>query len=665
MSQLSFEDIELNGAALGPDNPLPALRACGHSPSPVKFDETVPPDARTYLGYGCDTGVLPYSIQDGYDRDIRPRKFRVAILENETLRAMFVLDLGGRLWSLIHKPTNRELLFRNPVFQPANLAIRNAWFSGGVEWNIGLHGHTPLTCAPVFAARVDGPNGEPILRMWEWERIRRVPYQMDFWLPSGSPWLFVRVRVINPNDETVPMYWWSNIAVPESEDVRVLAPTDAAYNFAYTGAMTRLGVPGESDNTYPIHARGSSDFFYDIPREQVPWITALDKSGTGLIQASSNNLHGRKLFLWGMGAGGRRWQEFLNTPGYNYVEIQAGLAQTQYECVPMPARAEWSWTEAYGLMQADAQHIHGRDWKLARDEIESHIPNLKAELATRGDALQILQDHPPAEIAHRGSGWGALERKRGETFPTGMPFDDASLGDEQSPWLHLLEKGILPETDPQHAPRAWMTGMRWRKLLQDSLSRPLGDHWLSRLHLGVMYYEAGDGTTAETHWQASRDAKLNAWAIRNLAVLASHRGDAKSAAKLWADAFALKRDSPPLAIECAESLLQAKQPADAVRFIESLPASIRSVGRIRMIEARAAVATDDLDRAERILTSDLVVPDLREGEVGLTDNWYALQEKKLARARNSPVTDAIRNEVRKNFPPPKHLDFRMAANPEQ
>ena len=46
----------------------------------------------------------------------------------------------------------------NPVFQPGNLAIRNAWFSGGVEWNMGIRGHSVYTCSPVFAARVHMVN---------------------------------------------------------------------------------------------------------------------------------------------------------------------------------------------------------------------------------------------------------------------------------------------------------------------------------------------------------------------------------------------------------------------------------------------------------------------------------------------------------------------------
>ena len=44
----------------------------------------------------------------------------------------------------------------------------------------------------------------------------------------------VAVRIVNPNDHAVPMYWWSNIAVPESSDVRVLAPGDAAWRFDET-----------------------------------------------------------------------------------------------------------------------------------------------------------------------------------------------------------------------------------------------------------------------------------------------------------------------------------------------------------------------------------------------------------------------------------------------
>ncbi|MDY5231128.1 MAG: DUF5107 domain-containing protein [Eubacteriales bacterium] len=45
-------------------------------------------------------------------------------------------EFGGQLWSLWDKKLSRKLLYVNSAFQPANLAIRNAWFSGGKEHNM-------------------------------------------------------------------------------------------------------------------------------------------------------------------------------------------------------------------------------------------------------------------------------------------------------------------------------------------------------------------------------------------------------------------------------------------------------------------------------------------------------------------------------------------------
>ena len=48
------------------------------------------------------------------------------VLENDKLIATFLPEQGGRLWSLKNKATGKEVLYKNPVFQPANLGIRNA-----------------------------------------------------------------------------------------------------------------------------------------------------------------------------------------------------------------------------------------------------------------------------------------------------------------------------------------------------------------------------------------------------------------------------------------------------------------------------------------------------------------------------------------------------------
>src|SRR5436190_1655617 len=101
----------------------------------MPMDPRATDEERKFVGWRSNRRILPYRVQDGYSRDRKPRTFRSFVLENEHLRAIFLPELGGRMVSLVSKPENLELLERNPVFQPANLAMRNAWFSGGVEWN--------------------------------------------------------------------------------------------------------------------------------------------------------------------------------------------------------------------------------------------------------------------------------------------------------------------------------------------------------------------------------------------------------------------------------------------------------------------------------------------------------------------------------------------------
>jgi hypothetical protein len=286
------------------------------------------------------SGCLPYRIQDSFDRSEEMRPMKVAELENDLYRATFLLELGGRLWSLVHKPSGRELLYQPDVLHFVNIGLCNCWFCGGVEWNISVRGHAAYTSSPVYAARVAAPGGGDALRIWEWDRFRDAVFQIDFFLPSDVPALLARPRIINTRNETTPMYWWSNVAVPEAPGHRVLAPAVQAFQYDYGAkAIVLKPVPIQDgqDVTYPAVQPSAHDYFYDIPAGQRPWESSLDAEGRGLVHASTSRLVGRKLFLWGQGAGGKRWQGYLGgRNGRGYVEIQAGLGKTQSDYLPMP-----------------------------------------------------------------------------------------------------------------------------------------------------------------------------------------------------------------------------------------------------------------------------------------------------------------------------------------
>ena len=572
-------------------------------------------------------------------------------------------EVGGKVWSIYDRIDQRELIYRNPVFQPGNLALRNAWTSGGIEWNTGQVGHHYRTCAPIHCARVAGPDGDPVLRMYAWERVKRYPYQIDLHLPPDSRFLFARVRLINPHDHELPMYWWTNIGLLEHDGGRVLAPAETAY---LGRKVHDCPVIDGLDFSYSTRVRRSYDLFFRIPRDRRPWEAYVDDAGRGFVHTSTGRLRGRKLFAWGMGQGGRRWGEYLAEPGMPYVEVQAGLAYTQSHTVPMPGGAEWAWTEAMGAFSGDRELLHSEDWpqacEAAERTLETALP--RAEVDRIDAALAEVTTREPEELLVRGDGWAALECRRAalageETgIPPELPFGDEDLGADQQPWLRLLETGALPEREVTDEPGQFQVQEQWRSLLEESIAEGRSDHWLGWLHLGVMRMEAGDTEGARAAWERSLAHRRTGWALRNLSVLASRAGDEEAATDLLAEALSVGPVVAPLAAEYAAILLKLKRFDVLDRFLAELPAEVRESERLQMAAGWAALHAGRLDEVEAILTRDFA--GIREGELTLSELWFALQEQRLARAEGVEVDDALRARVRREIPPPYAIDFRMS-----
>ena len=233
-----------------------------------------------------------------------------------------------------------SLVFPNPRMQFANFGLTDAWCAAGSSGTSASTGHSATTSLPVFAGRVATDRGE-VLRIWEWERTRDLVFSVDLMLAPDAAALLVFARVRNLDPEPKPLYWWTNVAGAERAGTRVLAPADRAWRTAYDGSIEsvampypdapEVGVPG-MDVSYPLTAGRAADYFFQIPANRRHWVAAVQADGSGLAQTSTaEQTLGRSFSLWGAGAGGDRWQEWLNGPGRRYVEIQAGLATTQLE----------------------------------------------------------------------------------------------------------------------------------------------------------------------------------------------------------------------------------------------------------------------------------------------------------------------------------------------
>lgn len=652
MSTLQFGTKSLPGRRLGPASAFPAIR----DPIAFSVSAALDEDDGLFIGYGMFTDSLPYSMQDNYDGPTEPLSFANAVLENEWLRAEFVLDLGGRLWSLYDKVAKRELLTNNREFRPCNLAIRDAWFAGGVEWNVARRGHDAQTCSPRFAAALKDDDGTPVLRIYEFNRDRVTPFQIDFFLPADSRFLFVRTRVSNTNNHVVPMYWWSNIAVPELPGCRLVVPAMESYANAYhqgAHALSKIPMPdGEGfDASYPCNFNNAKDHFFNIPDTRRKYETVLYQDGYGLIECSTRRLQGRKLFVWGQNTGGQRWQrKLLDKDSPNYLEIQAGLAKTQQECLPMPPNTTWEWLEAYGAIQLDPAEVSG-SWQHAvnavTQKLDAMLPESQLdELLARTRQSIALK---PATVVHHGSGWAALEeRRRGKSLTKHLDF--GSCGPEQQEWLDLLEHGRMDDEPPQ----SFMVQDEWFALLKKA-AKNHPQRWKIHYHLALNYFRRQDLERANAAIDASIACHRSAWNLHAKAYLRRAAGHKEEVADLLLEALALRPNDSSLLKDSSKTLMECQAYAPLAELVQGLDQSLRQRASIRLIDAKALARSGQLDEAEAILDTlngdDL--PGIREGEVSLSELYVYIQCQKAAReGRALDPRDVV---------VPARLDLRMST----
>ncbi len=622
MGLVSPTTLRLLAAEVGPESPLPPFVGLQRL-ADVSSSPDLPPEMRERMAYGRLPSPLPYALLNGYGRDLESRELGAVELSNGRLQAFVLPGLGGRVWSLRDLVTGRDLVFRNRRLQFANFGLTDAWFAGGIEWNLGSTGHAATTCRPVFAGSVSSHRGVA-LRIWEWERTRDLVFSVDLVMPADRPLLLAFVRVRNPDREPKPLYWWTNIAAPEEPGVRVLAPAARAWRSEYDGSIARVEVPFADDPaidvSYPLVAPRAADYFFQVPSEQRRWIAAVQADGYGLLQTSTAELRGRKLFCWGSAAGGRRWQEWLCGPGSRYLEIQAGLATTQLEHLRLEGMAEISWVEVYAPLQASLGRVHG-SWPDAVAEV--------AELVTRAIADEELEgwhrwwraemaDRAPLQLA-AGSGAGEAELVIRGQDPDGLP--GTPFGQPLSDgFRHLVALVGAGEVDHDVVAADVLVPPitdRWGAVVDRA-----ADGWWGQLMNAIRSHARGDIEEARLGYLRSDQLRSTPWAARGLALLAATGGDQVSAAELYARAVAQAPTCLPLLVEATDKLLAAGRLAACLAMIDAAPQQVAGHGRVVLQRVRALLADGHADAARTLLEAGIEVPDLREGET-LGELWQA------------------------------------------
>ena len=657
MSSIYHSKRNIKVSTLGTENTLPTYSINMQSYK-VRMKDDLPKPVFVGAVREGAFKIMPYMAQDHYDRAQKDSTLETIVLENSKLKATFYPQFGGRLASLYDKDKQKELLFDNPVFQPANLALRNAWFSGGIEWNGPIYGHALLTCTPIYFAKVK-VDGQEILRIYEYDRFLNTTWQVDFYLPENSSNLWYHVTARNLNSHEIPFYWWTNIATPLTEKIRFITPTKDTVNHFFDDLIKAdWPIDNKVDISYPRRYKTALSLFYMDPKSKIPWFSYADENGYGLFHVATPKLKGKKLWYFGYGQGGTNWMDTLSLPGKGqYIEIQAGITETQLQVVPLAANSNISWTACIGPVSCNTEKAHHQDYQVAISHTEEKLNELGVikQLDEIDKLMTSWQDITPDTVIHEGEAWGSLqERISGKKIP-GLLFT-APLTDKEKPWYELITENNFSKDTLNKDPISWNVSATWQKLIQESIDAGKNT-WLHNLHLAAVYMEQKNTIKAKEYFETSNKLKSNFQSLRGLAIIELANNNFDEGIELYMKAWKDSNSNHDLFIELSKILMDKNKVSHLKELVKGCPKGTEKHEYLNLSKALIALDDGKYEEARKHLVREYIY--VREGNTITTNIWfnsfYLPEEKKIGRS----LTDAEKENIRAKNPPPNIIDFQM------
>jgi len=182
---------------------------------------------------------------------------KALIVENRTLRVVVLPELGGRIWSVLYKPLDREVIWQNPRIAPQRVqfgsAFDNYWCGGWEEMfptaaPSTIHGelfpdHGELWSLP-WTARKERGSDSVTLRLNCQTPISGVVVEKALTLRGDEPSFELSYRIENRGPGELPFLFALHPAMAVSAGDRIDFPDMLlAVDPSYPGTLADVDAP--------------------------------------------------------------------------------------------------------------------------------------------------------------------------------------------------------------------------------------------------------------------------------------------------------------------------------------------------------------------------------------------------------------------------------------
>lgn len=311
------------------------------------------------------------------------RTFRAHVLENRYLTVTLVPEFGGRIISVIYKPTGHEQLYRTEVGVPYGM-------KGGVFYYDWL-----MVYGGIFPTFPDAEHGRTWLKPWDFRVVKETAGEVtvamsikDDFAYAAAPRQFARgstgieatyyvtlkadraaldARMVlkNPGDTAIDYEYWTCTTLAPGSDpdhprttgaAEIIAPI-AAYSVPHWSANLSSGdeSAGEGRSRFEklryFRNWPTMGIAYAAPDMQGRnfWGVINHDNEEGIIRIADNRVTpGLKMWTWGFPSFTDETDARKDpNPQRPYVELWAGVSDQFFHSAKFPARSEVAISETY------------------------------------------------------------------------------------------------------------------------------------------------------------------------------------------------------------------------------------------------------------------------------------------------------------------------------
>ena len=353
--------------------------------------QAVPPDRVTLSEQTIDWSTAKYAtsadnaLVDGSldTNTIVTRTFKTHVLENNYLKVTLLPEFGGRILSIIYKPTGHEELYRTEVGVPYGMKTGVFYY----DWMMVYGG--------IFPTFPDPEHGRTWLKPWDFKVVKQDAGEVTVSMSlkddvayAAAPKQFIRgptgieatyyvtlkagraaldTRIVLKNPQSAPIdyeYWTCTTLAPGSDPqhpratggAEIIGPIEA-----YSTPRWYANIAEADDSAGPGRKRFEKlRYFRNWPTMGIAYAAPDMQGGNfwgvinhdneeGIIRIADNRVTpGLKMWTWG-------FPSFTNgtdarkdpTPAQPYVELWAGVSDQFFHKASLAALGEVSVAETY------------------------------------------------------------------------------------------------------------------------------------------------------------------------------------------------------------------------------------------------------------------------------------------------------------------------------